>query len=225
MKLIGLADIHGAAENIHGIFSREPDIDLVLLLGDITDFGGRRQAAHVVDTILEYCPSILAVPGNCDLPEVGMYLSDTGRNLHGSGTCISDIVFIGAGYSLPCPGTTPGEVSEHDFRLSLENAHTAVRQTSPVLLVTHEPPYNTACDIAFTGEHVGSREIRAFIESHRPSACLCGHIHEGCGTDVIETTLVANPGPLRSGGYVYAEIDGIRQVIEIRHCTRKKIFC
>jgi Icc-related predicted phosphoesterase len=50
--------------------------------------------------------------------------------------------------------------------------------------------------------HVGSEAVRAFIEAHQPSLCLCGHIHEARATDAIGATRVINPGNLSAGGYV-----------------------
>ncbi|MEM2929882.1 MAG: hypothetical protein QW797_03360 [Thermoproteota archaeon] len=46
------------------------------------------------------------------------------------------------------------------------------------------------------GEHIGSVEVRRFIEEESPALCLCGHVHERAGlSEKIGRTLVINPGP------------------------------
>jgi Icc-related predicted phosphoesterase len=70
---------------------------------------------------------------------------------------------------------------------------------SKTVYVTHSPPYNTALDIVYNGEHVGSRSIRRFIEKYCPPLTLHGHIHEspsrsGKVFDVIGNTVAVNPG-------------------------------
>ena len=77
----------------------------------------------------------------------------------------------------------------------------------PSVMVTHEPPFDTCADLAFTDEHVGSSAIRSFIEQRQPLACFCGHIHEGAGLDRIGDTIIVNPGPLRRGRYGWACIE------------------
>jgi hypothetical protein len=65
----------------------------------------------------------------------------------------------------------------------------------------HAPPYGTACDRLRSGEHVGSRELRAFVEREIPDLVLCGHIHESRGVDELGATRVVNPGPVAAGHY------------------------
>jgi Icc-related predicted phosphoesterase len=67
------------------------------------------------------------------------------------------------------------------------------------LFVLHSPPRGTRCDVIHTGEHVGSRAIRRFVEARQPPLVLCGHIHESPRTsssfrDELGRTIVVNPG-------------------------------
>jgi Icc-related predicted phosphoesterase len=67
------------------------------------------------------------------------------------------------------------------------------------VLVTHSPPRDTRCDVTGSGQHVGSRAIRAFTERHQPAIVLSGHIHESPRVsesyrDTIGRTTVVNPG-------------------------------
>jgi len=71
-------------------------------------------------------------------------------------------------------------------------------------------------DLAFNGQHVGSRSIRFFIEKFHPMICFSGHIHEARGIDSIAGTKVVNPGPFREGGYAYVRISEKVEELEIR---------
>ncbi|MDY6972627.1 MAG: metallophosphoesterase [Thermodesulfobacteriota bacterium] len=77
-------------------------------------------------------------------------------------------------------------------------------ETTPAktIYVTHTPPYNTALDIIHSGEHVGSRAIRKFIDGAQPPLTLHGHIHEspsrsGKTFDILGNTISVNPGDSR----------------------------
>ena len=66
---------------------------------------------------------------------------------------------------------------------------------SPLVLVWHAPPANTALDKTADGIHVGSRAIREFIDKHQPKYFFCGHIHEAAGVEVqIGKTKARNVG-------------------------------
>jgi Icc-related predicted phosphoesterase len=79
------------------------------------------------------------------------------------------------------------------------DALAALTDAEHVILVTHSPPRDTACDVVQSGAHVGSRAIRTFIERHQPPVLLSGHIHEaprvsGSHRDRVGRTVVVNPG-------------------------------
>lgn len=57
----------------------------------------------------------------------------------------------------------------------LENS---AQDNSKLIFVSHCPPYDTDLDRLRDGTPVGSRSIRAFIESRKPVFSLHGHIHE-----------------------------------------------
>lgn len=67
------------------------------------------------------------------------------------------------------------------------------------VFVLHSPPLGTRCDVIHSGQHVGSRAIRRFVEARQPPLVLTGHIHESPRTsasyrDVLGRTIVVNPG-------------------------------
>ncbi len=204
MKILSLSDIHGNLGAIQAGSEQIKETDLVLLTGDLTHFGGKVEAAKIVDAVRQYNANVLAVSGNCDLPEVEQYLRMEELSLHGLGLFREGISFVGLGGSLPAPGRTPNELSEKQIAKLLEQAMDRLKAansesdaSAPLILVSHQPPINTVADRLLTGHHVGSTEVRLFIERWAPLVCFTGHIHEGRGTDMIGDTLIVNPGPAR----------------------------
>ncbi len=206
MNILAFADLHGNTDSIHRVLQQEVKPDLVLLLGDITSFGKRDAAEKVISVLDGYNVQTLGVHGNCDYDSVLEYLRERSINLHSHCTIWKGAAFLGVGYSLPCPGKTPGEIDDERFSRFLATAAAELPEGFPTILVTHEPPFDCVADLAYTGNHVGSRAIRDFIEEKQPLACFCGHIHEATGLDYIGSSLILNPGPLRRGGYIWASI-------------------
>ena len=112
MIVIGLADLHGDASRASGMEEELRTADLVLIAGDVTNFGDASVAARVLEPIRALAKRVLAVSGNCDHSDVDPFLEAEGISLHGKGILVDGIGFAGAGASLPCPGHTPNETSE-----------------------------------------------------------------------------------------------------------------
>jgi Icc-related predicted phosphoesterase len=104
-------------------------------------------------------------------------------------------------------GTADGfrEVQDFDAYLkalpSIEEELEALPLHDPsrTIAVIHCPPFQTRCDALFSGQPIGSRALRRWIELHQPLLTLHGHIHEspkmsGAFFDRIGRTLVVNPG-------------------------------
>lgn len=216
MVVIAVTDIHGRAETLDLIAAELAAADLVLLTGDLTHFGRRPDAERVVEAVRRHNPNILAVSGNCDYPEVEGYLIGQGIGLHARHQMVGGVAFLGLGGSLPAPGRTPNEFTERELAAFLEEAATGLDPAAPCVLVSHQPPTDTAVDKVNSGAHVGSRAVRRFIEEHAPLVCFSGHIHEAAGTDAIGPTRLVNPGPLRNGGYAHARLADGAVELEIR---------
>ena len=221
MNLLMLADIHGRGDYIGQLSDEFRLADLVVLTGDITHFGKEDQVSSIVDMIRNYHTPIIAVTGNCDHPEVEVYLQKEELSIHLSYSVRGDYNFAGISGSLPCPGSTLQEYSEEEFGSFLELIKSFRKDVNPLILVSHQPPYNTKNDRIMPGLHVGSKAIRSFIETEKPLLCLCGHIHEGIGLDYIGSTLIVNPGPFRSGNYARIRLDGSGVSAELRDIRNK----
>lgn len=82
-----------------------------------------------------------------------------------------------------------------------EDLEQLARMSDPkrTVYVLHDPPYGTALDTLYNGQHIGSMAVRRFIERYQPPLVLSGHIHEapkvsGRITDQIGDTVCVNPG-------------------------------
>lgn len=219
MIIIGLTDIHGDIACIDAIAAPLSQADMVLVAGDLTHFGHLDAGRRVVEALRRHNESILAVAGNCDYEEVGTYLAEETISIDRRHVNIDHLEFVGIGGSLPCPGRTPYEAAEEEFEAHLSTLGAGLPAT-PRIFVSHQPPYDSRCDVLINGIHVGSSSVRRFIETYTPLLCLTGHIHESANIDTIGATSVINPGPLWTGRYAYAEIsdDGKEvKTLEIRH--------
>lgn len=112
-------------------------------------------------------------------------------------------------------------MAESYFEQHLQQAVSNIDTTLPMILVSHQPPYNTKADALPNGMHVGSKSVRNFIEQYQPLVCFTGHIHEGIGIDAIGDCKIINPGPVFKGQYAYAEISDTIEVLEIRSINQQ----
>ena len=217
LRLLILTDIHDNSQAINQIGKPLTDADLVLLAGDITTFGGRRDAQEIIETLLNYNRNIFAVPGNCDPPAVELYLRELNINLDNTLREFNGYYFWGLGGALPAPGGTPNELSEQQFELILNKLTPQIQNPRKLIVLVHQPPFNTLADRLVGDRHVGCKALRRFIEKVQPLAYFTGHIHEGQSIDSIGRTVIVNPGPLRSGGYALATVNDDSIHVEI--CT------
>jgi len=206
MRIVSFGDIHMALDAIDQLASALRQADLVIVSGDLTNFGGREDAAQVVAAVEQCTRQLLAVSGNLDQREVMDLLCERGISLHGEARRIGDLGIFGCGGSNFTPFRTPTEFSEEELGALLERGYRQVSNARHVLMVCHAPPVNTATDRIFNGQHVGSPTVRAFIEEHQPEVCITGHIHESAGVDRIGRTTVVNAGLLREGGYIVVSL-------------------
>ncbi len=227
MKIIAFGDIHMATAET----ARIPGIteaDLVILNGDLTNYGGAKEVRNVLDDIMKINPNVLAQFGNLDSSDVNEYLENLGINLHGQARLVQgEVCLIGVGGSNFTPFHTPSEFPEKDistlahkaFRQGLEYIDLAQplhNRRIPQIFVSHVPPYNTQVDKLHNGKHVGSTAIRTIIEQYQPDLCITGHIHEAKGKDMIHKTPIYNHGMLRQGGWVNIDIQQSQLEITIQ---------
>src|ERR1700751_6301638 len=78
MKSISFGDVHMATGNLRRMGEVLRDTDLIIVSGDLTNFGGIADARRVLDDVRQACPHVLALPGNLDRREVTPFLEAEG---------------------------------------------------------------------------------------------------------------------------------------------------
>lgn len=194
MIVFALTDIHGRTTYPEEVRRQLSNADIVVIAGDITNFGGARQATEIIDAITTLNDRVLAISGNCDQNGVDEILSAGKMNIHGTTRTIGDIQFLGIGGSNKTPFHTPHEYSEKQIKQTLDCFPKSTEARFRIL-ISHAPPFKSKVDKMFFGMHVGSKAIRQYAETSQPDILLCGHIHEARGFDRIGKTLIINPGP------------------------------
>lgn len=185
MKLLATADIHGSQYRLNIILKNieKYSPDLVIICGDITQFG----PGEVAKNFLNQIPvNTLAIIGNIDTPEVDQAITDSkADNLDLKRIVKNDISFVGMGGTIPSP-ISKIVIKDKDMEKPIEESI-----DEKTILVSHEPPFKTQ-DRVFFGHHSGSKELRKLIEKCKPRLVLCGHIHEDPGITKLGKSIVLN---------------------------------
>lgn len=207
MKLVSFGDVHMATRNLERMEGELRDTDLIVISGDLTNFGGAGEAAKVLDAARRACRRVLALPGNLDRDDVIPYLEQQQVALHGRGTVIDGVALFGCGGSNITPFHTPTELTEDEIYDTLRRGYEEVKDKRPLVMICHTPPFQTKCDRLMNGAAVGSTAARRFIEEVKPEVCISGHIHESAAMDRIGPTTVFNAGPFKGGGYIVVRFE------------------
>ncbi len=207
MKILAVGDVHGDYKKIIK-YLKGHKVDLVIITGDITQFGPAELGEEILNEIASFEIPVLAIPGNCD-PETIHNKIDNSKavNIHCRSMIIKNIGVCGFGGSNPTPFDTPLEFEEVQIYDEASKVLKGISNQKITLFVTHAPPYDTKTDLLPSGEHAGSTSIRKIIEEYQPSLCVCGHIHESRGVDEIGETKIINPGEISQGYGCLIRID------------------
>jgi Icc-related predicted phosphoesterase len=213
MKILALSDIHGNTRTLSKILNKVKghDIDLVLVAGDLTDFGSYNEAKSIIELISSSFSKVYFVPGNCDM--IHDYKEDINKlNLHGNYLVYKEIAIIGLGGSSPTPFNTPLEFSEEEIEEILNSTYERLKNNyekyEKLILLSHTPPINTKVDFVSSRKvHAGSLSVRKFVEKFSPHLVISGHVHEARNIDQINQTLLVNAGPASQGNYAIIDIN------------------
>jgi len=223
LKILVIADIHGEFEKFSKIIDKLSgrDFDLVICPGDFTDIfnipEGYSQmdiAELIVQKLLSLGKPLFCIPGNHEPYEIIEVFDEYNVNLHERTRKFNDLEFVGFG-GAATPFNTKFEPTDEEIKQALERKTKEIK--GRFILVTHNPPLGTNLDKVETGEHVGSKAIREFIEQRKPLLAISAHIHEAGGTDKLGSTTIFYPGVAYEGYYGLVEIGD-----EIK-CEIKKI--
>lgn len=226
MNILAISDVH-AKEN-QGLYDylKNNNIDLIIVSGDITNFGPPEFAEDFLNKISDFGAIVVAIPGNCDTKEVFEKINKSNAICaHNDIIEYENLSIYGFGGSNPTPFDTPFEFDDnvlYDHLKKLFNSQKALKIEKKEekesngridILLTHAPPYDTETDIIENGAHVGSKAVRKIIEEYKPRINLCGHVHESVAFDMIGNTIIANPGMLENGQGCLIQIDKSNNII------------
>ena len=185
MKILAAADIHGSQYRLNLVLKNIKTYgpDLVVLCGDITQFGPGDLATNFLNQIpIE----TLAIPGNIDTFDVDQGITaSNATNLHMKRVVTQGISFVGIGRDIP---TVLSDIAIVDGAIK-KPINKILDETS--VLVTHAPPFKLQ-DKMFMGGHGGSKQLRNLIDTYKPRLVLCGHIHEDPGVATSGNTTIVN---------------------------------
>lgn len=214
MKFLVISDIHGSVDNIEKLDSQFKSVDAVIFGGDFAAFGSPETGKPVLDKLLSKHDTIFSVIGNCDSPEFLDAIDGADISVENTITFHDGLAFAGAGGGTKFSGDTLFERDEDeilsDFSLvdaSAENCVDENGKWNSLVLVMHNPPKDTDCDMIPGGIHVGSQKLREYIEKYEPLLVVTGHIHESAGVCRVGSTTVINPGALLEGKYGIVEVE------------------
>ena len=214
MKFLVISDIHGNVENIEKLDSEFKSADAVLFGGDFAKFGSPETGKPVLEKLVSKHDTIFSVIGNCDEPEFLDEVDGADISVEGNLTFHEGLAFAGAGGGTKFSGDTPFERDEDeilsDFSLvdaSAENCVDENGKWKSLVLIMHNPPKDTDCDMIPGGIHVGSQKLRDYIEKYEPLLVVTGHIHESAGISKVGDTTVVNPGALMEGKYALVTVE------------------
>jgi hypothetical protein len=201
MKIVALTDIHGSYDRAESILRREHPFDVLVIGGDLTTRGTPAEADRALRRFRSFDAPVLTVAGNMDPPELEATFDASAISINGKGIMVGNVGFCGVSGCPPTPLHTPYEISEEEIARRAERGWSDIPTAATLVFVPHAPPYRTTLDRLFTGIHVGSTSVRAFIEQRRPQVVICGHIHEAHGTETLGPTQMVNCGPAAKGHY------------------------
>jgi len=176
MKILAVADIHGAQYRLNLVLKNieRYSPDLVIICGDITQFG----PAELAKNLLNQIPvETLAITGNIDTLDVVRGIDESNATkIEMKRVVKNGIPFVGI-----------NGIDEDQFKIAKEKK--LIDESS--VIVSHVPPYGTK-DKVFLGMHGGSKDLRELVDELKPRLVLCGHIHEDPGFTTTGETIVVN---------------------------------
>lgn len=200
MRITFITDLHGCHEYLPLL----PSADLLLIGGDLTQFGSAEDVSDMLNKLRQQNKSLLAVLGNLDPPRAEEKLRQENCLLTLSPVTFAHLRLAGLGGANITPFQTPYEWRDEEMDVKLKEAFPAAGQLD--LLVSHAPPLRSGADLLGNGVYAGSNAVAQTARRLQLPMVLCGHIHEADGIFDLHGTMVVNPGPFAEQGK-YACID------------------
>ena len=196
-RLLILSDIHNQNITLKEILSKIEKLgripDCCLIAGDITNFGTAEDMQNMLNLVLDKIPKTFYVTGNCDPIVDQEDLETLAINVEAQTYEINNFLVIGFGTHRP--------------QLDQKKLRTLRKTNMKVCLLTHVPPFGTSVDVVSINRHVGSRQLRDFIEKNENIfLSICGHIHDSPSISQLGSCTIINPGPVTTGNFAIIDV-------------------
>lgn len=192
MKIACIADIHNDLSFLKELLLI--DYDVLVIAGDLTNFGGSKEVKHVLNALDDNKPTIF-IAGNHDrsLGEEKMkkwlvskpnlhYLQNDYFELEG-------VIFYGMPQTLRFKNWYFMLDKDKDFEQYLPTKRVDI-------FLGHQPPSRCGLDVVESalGEiETGSEVVRSFLETSKVKYYITGHIHEYAGKSaMLSNTKIIN---------------------------------
>ncbi|MEO8151752.1 MAG: phosphodiesterase [Rhizobacter sp.] len=171
--------------------------DVVVLTGDLTDFGDAEEYAYLRRILAPLSQRLIVVPGNHDEREGMRAAFADGGYLPAQGFlqfAIDDYALRIVGLDTVVPMKGHGELCGD--RLAWLDATLSARPDQPTLVLMHHPPFLTGIDhmdaIGLTGRDEFARVVARHPQVVR---ILCGHLHRSIFASVGNRLALTCPSP------------------------------
>ena len=214
MRLLCITDMHDNGAALRRILAEARAADIILLGGDITNFGSPADAQRLLREAQAGGTPVLAVGGNCDSAQIDRRLEELGVLLHGRGVIQQGVGIQGLS-GIPPWRPKMYQFTEEELAQALQAGYAQLAGAEHHAILAHVPPHGGQLDRTYFFQHVGSRALRQFIDRTQPELVICGHVHEARGIEQLGRTTVVNCGAAASGYYALAKV-GDEVKVELR---------
>lgn len=187
MKILTFVDIHGNKTAIRRLVKLSEKADLLVCAGDLTEFGANLN--EILKTLEKTNKPLIMIHGNHETEKELKQAEKKFKFLN----FIHNKLYVTDKYAFF--GYGGGGFQQEDKALeSLIPKLKSQIENKILILITHQPPYNTKTDL-INNHHAGSKSILKVIKELKPRLNICGHLHENINKkDRIQKTFIVNPG-------------------------------
>ncbi len=139
MNLLCITDIHNRIEPFQHILKDAGPVDMVLLGGDLTNFGTPEDVEKLVHLAQSINSPVLAVVGNCDSAPIDRRLMELGVSVAGRGMIINGVGIHGISAAPPWHRGMY-EFTEEELALHLQAGYSQIQNARWHVVLAHAPP-------------------------------------------------------------------------------------
>ncbi|MEK9785808.1 MAG: phosphodiesterase [Gammaproteobacteria bacterium] len=163
------------------VMALEPQPDLVLMTGDLTDFGRPEEYRLLRELIRPLSMPVYLIPGNHD--ERGALLAAFVGDAYLEGLNNGFVQYTVENYPVRLigldtviPGDSQGTLCSE--RLAWLDARLNEQADRPTVLFMHHPPFKTGIDAMDRQGFIDAKRLGALVERHpQVQHIICGHVH------------------------------------------------